>query len=274
MPQMRYVFIALILATATGGCMSVGASFGSPYAPMPRREAGRLDASGAAMTPPTGLLALCETGALACGRGQTANIMAPTSQDGATGAAEARRLENRASGSDLFRAILMAKANAGGAPEPARLGRADFDQALWRMMTKVNLDVNWAIAPDTDYHVYGEEERWALPLSAPARGRPRGDCEDYVLEKRARLIAQGVRADSLSIVVALSPTVGRHAVLVVRTSRGDFALDNLSDTPMDVDRLPYVWVSLQSGDELLSWSGVRSTGAIGRELRGRLRAGA
>lgn len=51
-----------------------------------------------------------------------------------------------------------------------------------------------------------------------------GDCEDFALAKRSRLMARGWAASHLLIGVG-----GGHAVLIAHTDAGDFVLDNQTD---------------------------------------------
>lgn len=126
--------------------------------------------------------------------------------------------------------------------------------ALWRTLSIVNADVNWLITPGRDEDIYGSREVWALPISQPLAGaRRRGDCEDYVLEKRARLIDEGVPQAALQIAVAIAPELGRHTVLIVATDRGDLVLDNRISDIVGVGDTPYEWVSRQEGPNLLNW---------------------
>lgn len=226
----------------TGGCASLPGGL-EAHAPL----AGRLEPTGATVAPPAGLVAFCVEAH--CG----AQSLGDAQDEAATGAAyEPSNPAMRASG--IFQSLV--RANAGGVDATnLKLDRVGYDRDLWRLMARVNEGVNWRIAADTDAHIYGEEERWAMPLSLPSRhGGARGDCEDFALEKRAQLILAGVPANALSLVTAISPVAGRHAVLLVRTTRGDFVLDNLHTRPMPVDQLPYVWLAMQSGDRMLAWS--------------------
>ena len=90
----------------------------------------------------------------------------------------------------------------------------------WTQILEVNFQANTKIAPRSDMQVYGVEEAWELPQTE-------GDCEDYVLMKKKRLIELGFPAAALLITVALDTNRGGHAVLTIATDRGDFILDNL-----------------------------------------------
>ena len=131
-------------------------------------------------------------------------------------------------------------------------GPAVLTEARWKTMLTVNYEVNSTIEPMTDYDIYGVEERWAYPNQV-------GDCEDFVLEKRRQLIAAGFSPADLLITVVLQPNGEGHAVLTVRTDRGDFVLDNLRNRIMlwydteytflkrQASHDPGRWVKLQDG---------------------------
>ncbi|MBX5026213.1 transglutaminase-like cysteine peptidase [Rhizobium lentis] len=83
-----------------------------------------------------------------------------------------------------------------------------------------------------------------------------GDCEDFALTKRSRLMAMGWSSRALRIATAYTPSGEGHAVLVVRTDKGDLVLDNRKssiknwrDTDLRWDKIqsdtdPYVWYRL------------------------------
>ena len=74
-----------------------------------------------------------------------------------------------------------------------------------------------------------------------------GDCEDYALEKRRRLIEAGVSAEALSMAVVVTRRGERHAVLVVAFESGDVVLDNLTPWPTPWADLGYTWIERQVG---------------------------
>ena len=80
-------------------------------------------------------------------------------------------------------------------------------------------------------------------------GAARGDCEDFALEKRERLIALGWDRQALALAVAYSPETGLHAVLIAQTDHGDFVLDNLHDEPLAPESANYEWDSASSGTQ-------------------------
>jgi predicted transglutaminase-like cysteine proteinase len=103
----------------------------------------------------------------------------------------------------------------------------------------VNRQVNAAIKPATDQEIYGEVERWTLPVD-------RGDCEDYALLKRHILMRQGWPASSLLMTVVRDEKGEGHAILTARTSKGDYILDNKNDELKLWSTTPYAFVMRQS----------------------------
>jgi predicted transglutaminase-like cysteine proteinase len=73
----------------------------------------------------------------------------------------------------------------------------------------------------SDAELYGEAGHWAYPLD-------RGDCEDMGLLKRRLLAKAGWPIGALLITTLEDSSAKneRHAVLTVRTDRGEFILDN------------------------------------------------
>ena len=106
-------------------------------------------------------------------------------------------------------------------------------------LDNVNRAVNREIAPATDLEVYGQAEYWTIPVH-------RGDCEDYALLKRKRLIARGWPESSLLMTVVRDEKGEGHAVLTARTLQGDFILDNKIDEVKVWHRTRYDFVMRQS----------------------------
>lgn len=124
----------------------------------------------------------------------------------------------------------------------------------WQVIRQINLSVNASIDPITDEDLYGKEEVWAYPTDA-------GDCEDYALLKRRALMDRGFSAADLLMTVLLKPNGEGHAVVTVRTSQGDFILDNLEADVLLWSKTSYKflkrqasfhsgrWVTIENGDE-------------------------
>lgn len=118
------------------------------------------------------------------------------------------------------------------------------------LVVEVNASANAAIRPITDQDQYAEAERWALPS---ARG---GDCEDYALFKKMKLVEAGISADRLLFSVVLDRKNDPHAVLVLRTDLGDYVLDNVTDRILRWDRTGYTFISMQNPDDPAGWVAV------------------
>ena len=80
-----------------------------------------------------------------------------------------------------------------------------------------------------------------------------GDCEDYALTKRSRLIAMGMSPRALRIAVALTFAGIGHAVLVVRTDRGDIVLDSRTDQIKYWSKVDLHWRMIHSGENPRIW---------------------
>jgi len=119
-------------------------------------------------------------------------------------------------------------------------------QGIWNTILKVNHSVNTRIHSATDIELYGKEEYWAYPTDA-------GDCEDYVLLKRRELHAKGLPLSALLITVVQKPDGEGHAVLTVRTDRGDFVLDNLRDEVLNWRNTKYTYLKRQSTHHAGLW---------------------
>lgn len=114
---------------------------------------------------------------------------------------------------------------------------------VWQMMQDVNQQVNAQIRQRSDIDNYGVEDYWETPLEA---GKDSGDCEDFVLEKRKRLLDRGLPMNALSIALVETEHGDPHAVLLVETDKGDYVLDNLSSHILPWQDVHYTWLERQS----------------------------
>jgi predicted transglutaminase-like cysteine proteinase len=121
----------------------------------------------------------------------------------------------------------------------AKRAPVQLTRNLWAAMVKINNAVNMEVTPLTDMEMWGQEELWSYPDG-------QGDCEDYVLEKRRRLIALGVPAGDLMITVVRQANGDGHAVLTVRTSNGEYILDNLEPRVLAWADTDYTYLKRQS----------------------------
>lgn len=122
-----------------------------------------------------------------------------------------------------------------------------LDEASWRKIVKVNADVNREVVAVTDQEHWGVPEHWGYPEDG------KGDCEDFVLEKRRRLIKAGFPANTLLITVVRDQKGDGHAVLTVKTDRGDFVLDNQEGKILAWRDTGYRYIKRQSDENPTRW---------------------
>jgi len=111
---------------------------------------------------------------------------------------------------------------------------------VWSDLVKVNDWVNAKIKPITDMEHWGVVERWNYPDDGY------GDCEDYVLLKRRMLLKAGWPRSALLITVVRDKKGDGHAVLTVKTNRGEFILDNETSQILPWNETGYRFVKRQS----------------------------
>jgi predicted transglutaminase-like cysteine proteinase len=117
----------------------------------------------------------------------------------------------------------------------------------WRDLVRVNQWVNTNIRPLTDLEHWGVVERWSYPDDGY------GDCEDYVLLKRRMLMQAGWPRQALLITVVRDARGDGHAVLTVKTDRGEFILDNQAEDILLWSETNYRFVKRQSQTDPNVW---------------------
>ena len=117
----------------------------------------------------------------------------------------------------------------------------------WSDMVKVNAWANENIQPVTDLEHWGVVERWNYPDDG------KGDCEDYVLLKRRMLMQAGWPREALLITVVRDKKGDGHAVLTVKTNRGEFILDNQEIEVLAWNKTGYRFVKRQSQTDPNLW---------------------
>jgi predicted transglutaminase-like cysteine proteinase len=123
-------------------------------------------------------------------------------------------------------------------PETIRL-----TPSTWRDIVTVNREVNAFVRPVTDLEHWGQVDKWDFAEDGS------GDCEDYQLLKRRRLIALGLPRRAMPMTVVLDERNEGHAVLMVRTDRGDFILDNKRNDVLPWVQTGYTYAKRESQTE-------------------------
>jgi predicted transglutaminase-like cysteine proteinase len=123
--------------------------------------------------------------------------------------------------------------------EPATVG---LTAKTWHTIVSVNRRVNTTIRPLTDQAHWGVPDSWNLPTDGA------GDCEDYQLLKRKLLAEAGLPRRALRMTVVIDEKREGHAVLMVRTDRGDFILDNKTNAVLPWHETGYIYVKREGQD--------------------------
>jgi predicted transglutaminase-like cysteine proteinase len=126
-------------------------------------------------------------------------------------------------------------------PAPDQSRDVTLTPALLQQLYEINKFANDRVTWTSDAELYGTSERWAYPLD-------RGDCEDIVLLKRRLLTKAGWPAGALLIttVEERGAGKGRHAVLTVRSDRGEMILDNQTPEILFWYETSYRYIARQS----------------------------
>jgi predicted transglutaminase-like cysteine proteinase len=117
----------------------------------------------------------------------------------------------------------------------------------WKDLVRINKRINETIKPMTDIDHYGVVEKWTYPDDGY------GDCEDYVLLKRRTLMEAGWPREALLITVVHDKKGDGHAVLTVKTDRGEFVLDNQNEAVLLWSETGYRFIKRQSQSNPNVW---------------------
>lgn len=127
---------------------------------------------------------------------------------------------------------------------PADAGGLRLSLDTLSVIDRVNREVNAAMRPQPES---AGKDLWKI-------GGSSGDCEDYALTKRAALLRKGFPSSSLLMAAVVTGRGEDHAILVVRTDRGDFVLDNLNNTVKPWTRTGYTFLSMQDQKNPRLWN--------------------
>jgi predicted transglutaminase-like cysteine proteinase len=116
-------------------------------------------------------------------------------------------------------------------------------------LISVNSMVNSHIAERSDISTTGWGDVWTLPST-------QGDCEDFAIMKKAKLIERGWPASVLLLTVGRLKDRG-HTVLTVRTSDGDLILDNRTSEIRNWSQTSLRYYARQSQSDGIEWKRIR-----------------
>ncbi len=123
----------------------------------------------------------------------------------------------------------------------------DYSDAARRKIARINEWVNRNIAPVSDKEHHGVIDQWDYPTDS------KGDCEDYALLKRRMLVAAGFPREALLLTVVKEANGDGHSILTVKTNKGEFVLDNLTQSVKPWNQTPYRFVKRQSQENQNVW---------------------
>jgi predicted transglutaminase-like cysteine proteinase len=117
----------------------------------------------------------------------------------------------------------------------------------WSDLVRINRWANNHVKPITDLEHWGVVERWDYPTDGY------GDCEDYVLLKQQMLVKAGWPRSALLVTVVRDRKGDGHAVLTVKTDKGEFILDNQNESIVLWSGTGYRFVKRQSQFNPNAW---------------------
>ncbi|MBU1174346.1 MAG: transglutaminase-like cysteine peptidase [Alphaproteobacteria bacterium] len=131
-------------------------------------------------------------------------------------------------------------------PNTALVSAVELTPDNWQQLIAINNRFNTGITPVTDAQLYNVAEFWTYPDRF-------GDCEDFALAKRRALIEIGWPQSTLLITVVRQKNGEGHAVLMVRSDRGDLILDNQDALIRLWTDTPYQYLKRQSQADAGKW---------------------
>jgi predicted transglutaminase-like cysteine proteinase len=123
----------------------------------------------------------------------------------------------------------------------------ELSAKAYKEIQRVNAAVNHAIEPVSDADHWGVVDQWDYPKDG------KGDCEDFALVKRRMLIDLGFPRQALLMTVVKEANGDGHAVLTIKTNRGELVLDNMTDVIKSWTTTPYRFVKRQSQADQNVW---------------------
>lgn len=142
--------------------------------------------------------------------------------------------------------IAFAKFCDNAADQCVRIGDRDTIELTKQKRTelqRINSEINSAIVYVGELE--GQDD-WKLNPAS-------GDCDDYAVTKRQRLLRAGWPSGALRIATARTPSGIGHAVLVVSTTQGDLVLDNRTNVVKPWKAVDLKWIKIQSHENPRVW---------------------
>jgi predicted transglutaminase-like cysteine proteinase len=122
-----------------------------------------------------------------------------------------------------------------------------LDDKSWNVLVRINKSANESIRPMTDMDHYGMIQWWRYPDDGA------GACHSYALLKRRMLMQAGWPRSALLMTIVHEANGDGHAVLTVKTDKGEFILDNLNEKILPWSATPYQYYKRQSQADPNVW---------------------
>jgi predicted transglutaminase-like cysteine proteinase len=157
----------------------------------------------------------------------------------------------------------------GRRPEECELGKLKpldvrLTKTSWAQLSRINKSVNEAIEPITNLAHWGTTlDHWDYPVDG------KGDCKVYALYKRKLLIDAGFPRQALLMTVVRDLEGEGHAILTVKTDRGEFVLDNLTDEIRPWDANGYAYIKRQAQDDPNVWLDLGGVRGVAKDQQAR-----
>jgi len=125
----------------------------------------------------------------------------------------------------------------------------------WKALDRINRQVNDFIEPVSNFDHWGTIlDHWDYPVDG------KGDCKVYALYKRKLLLEEGFPRQALLMTIVRDLEGEGHAILTVKTDRGEFVLDNLTNEIRPWDATGYRFVKRQSQEDPNLWVSIGDPG--------------
>jgi predicted transglutaminase-like cysteine proteinase len=129
----------------------------------------------------------------------------------------------------------------------------NLNSPTWQILERINRRVNRTIQPVSNLAHWGTIlDHWDYPKDG------KGDCKIYALEKRRELMQAGLPRQALLMTIVRDLNGEGHTILTVKTDRGEFALDNLSDEIRPWEATGYRFLKRQSQENPNAWVAIVS----------------
>jgi len=128
-----------------------------------------------------------------------------------------------------------------------------------RTLDRINRKVNDYIVPISNLAHWGTKlDHWDYPVDGT------GDCKIYALYKRKLLLEAGFPRQVLLMTIVRDLNGEGHAILTVKTDKGDFILDNLVNEIRPWDATGYYFLKRQSQQNPNIWVSINLKGGVSR----------